>query len=129
MKLKYFWASIGTAAAVAVGSPNLFAGQLQAPPNTAPPPAPPLQATPIAVPPPPIPISAQGKIAYSFVVETDGRVTDCRFVEATGELAGGTRVGPAPCPERYTEPYRDSSGNAVRKRVTIRRDVIWEELP
>lgn len=95
-----------------------------------PPPDPPIQMIRVPEPPPvSLYIPKRGTFVYTYLVEVDGRTSNCEITEASGDLVGRTITGPAPCPRDFSEPYRDRAGRPVRKRVTFRDEVTWEELP
>lgn len=70
---------------------------------------------------------ASGAVIFSFVVERDGKISSCEIEQAEG-VAAQELARFSPCPKVGTqfEPYRDESGNPVRKRVitTFQTDVI-----
>jgi protein TonB len=58
------------------------------------------------------------EIAFSFVVETDGRVTDCKIIPSA-DTPPALAEAPVPCEQKFAPPYHDDQGNPVRRRVTI----------
>lgn len=54
----------------------------------------------------------------SYLVDPDGKVSDCRVEKAEGSIAMPDPVGPFPCPSmKFSRGYLDENGNPVRKRV------------
>lgn len=80
-------------------------------------------------PPPPQPNRfGNGSYAYSFILGADGVPYDCR------DEVIGTPRGPDQAVERTPcatlprfEPFRDSKGNAITRRVRVRTEVTVEE--
>lgn len=53
------------------------------------------------------------------IIETDGTVSDCRIVKATGDMAARFSVGTNDCPKRYERGYAAANGVAVRTLLRI----------
>ena len=70
-----------------------------------------------------------GTITRSFLVEADGRVSDCRIVKVTGAAAQQYRKGPEPCRTAYY--YRNDlpTETRKRKRVTEIETIVVSEVP
>lgn len=78
--------------------------------------------------PAPRPVPQPGEFIFHFVVEADGRQSDCHVEKATGVMAD--RQAMVGCPAaRFREPYKDEQGNPVRRRVTVMQSVIVEPAP
>ena len=78
---------------------------------------------PPSEPPPPM------EFSYGFTVETDGSVSDCRVVKATGEIANHI-AQVSPCSSMgHFGPYFDHDGRPVRKRVTITMKTEVSDAP
>jgi protein TonB len=80
--------------------------------------------------PPPGTVPQPGEFQFHFVVENDGRQTECKVEKATGTMEGRVKVVGDGCPAvHFREPYKDAQGNPVRRRVTIIQSVIVEPAP
>jgi TonB family protein len=70
-----------------------------------------------------------GTVTHTFMVEIDGRVTNCRIVAVTGDARKQFRVGPETCRhtafDRYVEPVEARK----RKRVTEVETIVVSEVP
>lgn len=59
-----------------------------------------------------------GRIVRAYIVETDGRQTNCQIVSVSGDMADNTRAGTYRCPiDRFVGPFMDSSGRPERRQV------------
>ncbi|WP_066552461.1 TonB family protein [Croceicoccus bisphenolivorans] len=62
-------------------------------------------------------------IRVSFVIDEDGNVSDCHVDARAADLPK------KPCPDDgFFEPFTDSEGNPVKKRVTLRQSVEIDDL-
>lgn len=68
-------------------------------------------------------------LVSSFIVEMDGRMTNCAYDDATN-VESEVMSQPTPCDlNSRTTPFLDPTGKPVRKRVRIRRAVEIDSLP
>ncbi|WP_408591191.1 energy transducer TonB [Novosphingobium sp.] len=66
---------------------------------------------------------------YSYVVQADGTVSDCKVVRTNGAAAGyGNVAGDGPCGRlgQHLAPYLDPTGKPVARRVTTTYSVTVE---
>lgn len=64
-----------------------------------------------------------GVLEFSFIIQPDGSMTECKVVRMEGEAAEEMKRkteadGPCDRPELY-EPYRDAAGQPVARRVKV----------
>ncbi|WP_310533368.1 energy transducer TonB [Novosphingobium sp.] len=66
-----------------------------------------------------------GEAVMSMLVNEDGTMSDCRIEKSSEDMPGGV-AGARQCGVRKMLPYRDQSGNPIKRRVvtTIRVDVV-----
>lgn len=62
------------------------------------------------------PLLENRKLSFSFIVERDGSVTDCRVIEESGPGFPADDTCPAGA---HMPPARDGNGLPVRKQVTV----------
>lgn len=68
-------------------------------------------------------------LVVSLVVETDGRVTNCRVERQEGAAVRlGDRASQV-CPRQFKEPFHDGEGNPVRKIVRFTQSIAIRDLP
>lgn len=80
--------------------------------------------------PPPGTLPQPGEFLFHYVVENDGRQTECKVEKATGAMEPRLKLVGEGCPAvRFREPYKDAQGNPVRRRVTVIQSVIVEPAP
>jgi len=77
--------------------------------------------------PEPQPAPAPGYLVASFIVETDGSVSECVVDRAEG---AGEAVREEMCrPDMSVQPILDGDGEPVRKRVRIMTRIVHEDVP
>jgi len=77
--------------------------------------------------PPPATLPQPGELIFHYVVETDGRQTECRVEKATGAMEARFKQIGEGCPAvRFREPFKDAQGNPVRRHVTLRQSLVVE---
>lgn len=77
--------------------------------------------------PPAAALPQPGEVIFHYVVETDGRQTECRLEKATGAMEERFKQLGSGCPAvRFREPFKDAQGNPVRRRVTLRQSLVVE---
>ncbi len=65
-----------------------------------------------------VPQPKVGSMTMSFIVEKDGRQSDCRVIRTEAGMVGQLPLGPMPCSNRLIDPpFTDAKGEPVRKRV------------
>lgn len=69
-----------------------------------------------------------GAFAYSYVVGTDGVVSQCSLISGSGAMTQKVALK-LPCPTGLQQPFRDAHGLAVRRKVTVRSSVSIDPLP
>lgn len=74
---------------------------------------------------------APGTLVRSYIVNTDGSVTDCRIEAAEGVFVGAkAEASKAFCPaDAEMEPLIGADGNPVRKRIRITMRIEQEDVP
>jgi TonB family protein len=70
-----------------------------------------------------------GTVTHTFVVETDGRVTNCRIAAVTGDAKKQFRVGPETCRHTAFDRYEEPVEARKRKRVTEVETIVVSEVP
>lgn len=79
------------------------------------------------LPTPPGPLS--GRLVTSYLVATDGTVSDCKVVEHSGAASRSAENPDFKCtPTPRLQPYRDAAGNPVRKRVSSTLEVQVDSI-
>lgn len=59
-----------------------------------------------------------GRVVWAYIVEADGRQTNCRIVSVSGDMAISIRVGAYRCRvTRFERPFVDASGRPKRRQV------------
>lgn len=77
--------------------------------------------------PAPGPLPQPGEFIFHYVVEADGRQTECRVEKATGAMEPRLKLLGEGCPAvHFREPYKDEQGNPVRRHVTVRQSLVVE---
>jgi TonB family protein len=77
--------------------------------------------------PEPQPAPAPGYLVASFIVETDGTVSECVVDRAEGAIE---KAREEMCkPDMSVQPILDSDGEPVRKRVRVMMRVVHEDVP
>lgn len=72
------------------------------------------------MPPRPQGLPQTGRVRRSFIVETDGRQTNCQIVSMSGDLANNARTGAIQCPiDRFAGPFVDANGRPERRQVVV----------
>jgi len=80
--------------------------------------------------PPPGTVPQPGEFVFHYVVESDGRQTECKVEKATGAMEGRIKQVGEGCPAvHFREPYKDAQGNPARRRVTVIQSIIVEPAP
>lgn len=75
--------------------------------------------------PPPATLPQPGELIFHYVVETDGRQTECHVEKATGAMEARFKQIGEGCPAvRFREPFKDAQGNPVRRHVTLRQSLV-----
>jgi len=69
-------------------------------------------------------------LEYTFIVDIDGSINDCRLIRLEGLTAEQKAKGGSPCPNAVTTtPYLDDAGEPVRRRVRVLMKTSIEPIP
>jgi protein TonB len=80
--------------------------------------------------PPPGALPQPGEFLFHYIVESDGRQTECKVEKATGAMEARIKLIGEGCPAvHFREGYKDAQGNPVRRRVTVVQSLIVEPAP
>lgn len=69
-------------------------------------------------------LSIAGTRVTEVIVETDGKVSDCRIVKLTGPIAAQVELGTNDCPKRYERGYAAANGELVPTLVRMTETTV-----
>lgn len=78
----------------------------------------------------PQPMENPGAITFSYIVQPDGRHSDCRFERVEGKDNAKMQVGTTDCHDaRSIHGFVDEQGRPQRRKVTISQTITVDPIP